>query len=120
MGEEQDQSKNITNGNEKTVRRVNHLYKWLHPEESKAWLKGSDINNMDKKENEKKQDQYMLFPSVDEVKNTLKETRQSDFIFENAGPITNLGDQDRSLILDLLTKNNIDVSYWNKIFDKQT
>jgi hypothetical protein len=104
---------------DQALRRINHLYQWLEPEEAKKWLQGSDINlesNLTQRKTniKSKVTPESLFPTEQEIFDMLND--EQEFELENAGPIRNLNDQDLKNIYNTLSKSNIDITPWDHLF----
>jgi hypothetical protein len=103
---------------ETTNRRIDHLYKWLNPDESKEWLQLKTKENTKSTPSNVPNSPIVFFPSENDVKTALYDITQNEIVFDHAGRICELDDVDKTKIINTLQKNNIDITPWRHVFDK--
>ena len=104
--------------NEDTAnRRIEHLYKWLNPDESKEWLQ-LKTKNVKSTPLNTPNSSVVFFPSEQDVKTALDEITQNEIAFDHAGRICELDTIEKTKIMDSLQKNNVDITPWRYVFDK--
>ncbi|KAL0482961.1 hypothetical protein AKO1_006729 [Acrasis kona] len=105
---------------QKVVRRIEHLNRWLNPDDYKQWIKNDNVveikSNSDT--NQATRPATNLFPDEGEVFEMVREAQHVTFEHD-FGLISTLDGQDKSRILQILTTNKVDVSPWHNIFSQK-